>query len=146
MRREANMQDLVPWLDDLTIQHLLGLAVYPDPVRLRQVCDRYRREPRCTLLGYQQDGIVVGCIGLELGENRCAIIHHIAVLPAVQRRGVGHAMLYAAQRLHHLLRLEAETHKDAVGFYKRCGFTVTGTGERFPGIERFRCVWQVGTE
>jgi hypothetical protein len=35
----------------------------------------------------------------------------------------------------------AETDADAVGFYRRCGLAVTSLGERFAGIERFRCEW-----
>lgn len=41
--------------------------------------------------------------------------------------------------LHHL---DAETDADAVDFYRRCGFAVESLGERYPGVERFRCTWE----
>ena len=140
------MENLVPQLDDPGVQRLLGLAVYPDPVRLQQTCARYRSEPRWVLLGYRQHGAVVGCIGLEMEQGGRAVIRHIAVLPEVQRRGAARAMIEHVRRTYQLTRLEAETHTGATGFYERCGFGITSLGERYPGVERFRCVWEAGTD
>ncbi len=48
-----------------------------------------------------------------------------------------------AQLVHQegLLHLQAETDRDAVGFYGKAGFTVTSLGEKYPGVERFACRW-----
>ena len=43
-----------------------------------------------------------------------------------------------------LTRVTAETDKDAVGFYRSCGFEVESLGELYPGIERFRCKLLLG--
>jgi len=50
-------------------------------------------------------------------------------------------MIAFVQRQYAFMSLEAETDADAVSFYERCGFAITSLGERFPGIERFRCIW-----
>nr|WP_201024033.1 hypothetical protein [Paenibacillus sp. 32O-W] len=36
---------------------------------------------------------------------------------------------------NHIRRMEAETDKDAVDFYRKIGFHVTTLGEKYPGIE-----------
>ncbi|PFE51898.1 GNAT family N-acetyltransferase, partial [Bacillus cereus] len=38
-----------------------------------------------------------------------------------------------------LTYIEAETDKEAVGFYKKCNFKIESLGEKYPGIERFYC-------
>ena len=38
-----------------------------------------------------------------------------------------------------LNELNAETHRDAVDFYKRLGFDIESLGEKYPGVERFWC-------
>lgn len=36
-------------------------------------------------------------------------------------------------------RMEAETDKNAVNFYRKIGFNITSLGEKYPGVERFKC-------
>ena len=36
----------------------------------------------------------------------------------------------------------AETDRDAVDFYRSCGFTIESLGEKYPRIERFLCTLQ----
>lgn len=36
-------------------------------------------------------------------------------------------------------KMIAETDKDAVNFYKKKGFKITSLGEKYPGVERFKC-------
>ncbi|HPH97803.1 MAG TPA: hypothetical protein PKW33_16525 [Anaerolineaceae bacterium] len=38
-----------------------------------------------------------------------------------------------------LAKLSAETDCEAVDFYRRCGFQMESLGEKYPGMERFRC-------
>ncbi len=49
-------------------------------------------------------------------------------------------MIDLAAGRHGMVRVEAETHVGAVGFYEACGFEVESLGELYPGTERFRCV------
>jgi ribosomal protein S18 acetylase RimI-like enzyme len=40
---------------------------------------------------------------------------------------------------HSLKFISAETHKDAVEFYRKYGFKITSLGEKYLGVERFLC-------
>jgi ribosomal protein S18 acetylase RimI-like enzyme len=42
--------------------------------------------------------------------------------------------------------LEAETDSEALAFYRRIGFRVESLGEKYPGVERFRCVLHAAAE
>ncbi|MGG4554653.1 hypothetical protein ABEX11_20625 [Paenibacillus humicus] len=42
-------------------------------------------------------------------------------------------------RENQIRRVEAETDKDAVDFYRRLGFNITSLGQKYPGVERFQC-------
>ncbi|HZQ38879.1 MAG TPA: GNAT family N-acetyltransferase [Dehalococcoidia bacterium] len=135
------MIDLRPRLRDPAVRSLLALALGSGPDQLERACQNDIEEPRWILLGLEARGALVGCIGVEPRGSRHAVIRHIAVLPAHQRHGVGRAMIAFVQRQYAFMSLEAETDADAVSFYERCGFAITSLGERFPGIERFRCIW-----
>jgi hypothetical protein len=36
----------------------------------------------------------------------------------------------------------AETDEEAADFYRNIGFTVESLGEKYPGIERFKCTFE----
>ena len=69
-----------------------------------------------------------------------AVIQHIAVLPEAQRQGIGRKLIQHLVHVHRFHYLEAETDRDAVEFYRRCGFAVHSQGEVYPGVERYRCI------
>ena len=133
--------ELAARLDDPNVISLLAFSVgFPTPERLRTVMARYQEQAQWRLLGIEQDGILAGCIGVELSADGCAVIHNIAVAVEFRERGFGRAMIEAVAEQFQLRQLVAETDVDAVGFYRRCGFEITSLGERYPGVERFRCV------
>ena len=74
-----------------------------------------------------------------LGLNRCEI-KHIAVSPNHRGQGIGSKMISIIKVKHSLTFVFAETDKDAVNFYKNCGFKITSLGEKYPGVERFQCI------
>ncbi len=84
----------------------------------------------------------VGVITLEKGLAGSARIRYIAVAPAKQRSGIGRRLIEEARGRESLHELHAETHVDAVPFYRRCGFEVESLGELWPGVERFECCWR----
>jgi ribosomal protein S18 acetylase RimI-like enzyme len=133
--------ELAARLDDPNVISLLAFSVgSPTPEQLRTVTARYREQAQWRLLGIEQSGILAGCIGLELTMGTCAVIHNIAVAIEFRGRGFGRAMIEAVAKQFQLGELVAETDVDAVEFYRRCGFEITSLGERYPGVERFRCV------
>jgi GNAT superfamily N-acetyltransferase len=133
--------DLVPRLSDPGILALLSYSIgFPTPEKLQAVAVRYRTDAAWRLLGVEEGGTVVGCIGIEHDTGAAAVIRHIAVTPLHRGRGIGRLMIETVGDQFLLRRLCAETDADAVAFYRRCGFEVISLGEKYPGTERFRCV------
>lgn len=94
-----------------------------------------------TVVGAVDEHLVVAlCVELLApGQGRLAAI---AVGSDQRGRGYGRAAVeWAVNRLS-LDVLTAETDIDAVGFYRRSGWTVTDLGEKYPGVERFQCRWE----
>lgn len=92
------------------------------------------------MMGYELDGKIVGCAGVDLSNPEEAVLLHIAVGPAYRGRGVGREMIKEIMRQFQIICIEAETDDDAVGFYRSCGFEITNLGEKYPGCIRYRCV------
>lgn len=90
------------------------------------------------LLAAWQGEQVVGILGLDVSGST-ATVRALAVDPAHRRHGLGRALLHAALEQSRL-PLAAETDREAVGFYRACGFDINDLGERYPGVGRFRCM------
>jgi ribosomal protein S18 acetylase RimI-like enzyme len=119
---------------------LLSLAVgYPTPEKLALVVAGYRSLPGRKVFALLDGQVVQGIIGLEPSSRALARVRHIAVPEALRRQGIGRRLLTEACAATGFTALVAETHRDAVGFYRACGFSVQSLGERFPGVERFSC-------
>ncbi|QWH37921.1 GNAT family N-acetyltransferase [Bacillus mycoides] len=80
-----------------------------------------------------------GCIGIALIDTNRARICHIAVDEKYRNHGIALQMIKEIVRKYELTYIEAETDREAVGFYKRCNFKIESLGEKYPGIERFYC-------
>jgi ribosomal protein S18 acetylase RimI-like enzyme len=138
--------DLAGRLDAPNVVALLALSVgFPTPQKLQTVMSRYREHAQWKLLGIEQDEVLAGCIGVKLASDASAVIHNIAVAVEFRERGYGRTMIEEVGEQFQLRELEAETDADAVAFYRRCGFEITSLGERYPGVERFRCVKKFAT-
>ncbi|QUG41557.1 GNAT family N-acetyltransferase [Psychrobacillus sp. INOP01] len=84
---------------------------------------------------------IVGCIGIEFDtESKCEI-KHIAVNPISRKQQIGRSMILYIIEKFQIDSIFAETDKDAVNFYASIGFTITSLGEKYPGVERFLCVF-----
>lgn len=126
---------------DSNIRELLTFATSEKNVEREY--ELYIHSPLRELFGYDLENVVVGCIGIEfLGSNRCEI-RHIAVSPNHRGKGIGSKMISYIKNKHSLSIICAETDKDAIHFYKNFGFTITSLGEKYPGVERFKCVLEI---
>ncbi|WP_061809335.1 GNAT family N-acetyltransferase [Rossellomorea vietnamensis] len=117
------------------IRKLLCFATSVEKVE--EEYDLYIHSTERKLYGFTSGDELVGCIGVEfLNEGECEI-KHIAVMPKHRGKGIGHKMI---DYFGHCTRVTAETDRDAVIFYKKLGFKIMSLGEKYPGVERFRCV------
>ncbi|MNW71139.1 hypothetical protein D3C74_508110 [compost metagenome] len=53
-------------------------------------------------------------------------------------------MISEVSRTAGIETITAETDREAVGFYRSTGFPITSLGEKYPGVERFACILDVG--
>nr|WP_237417512.1 GNAT family N-acetyltransferase [Halobacillus litoralis] len=99
----------------------------------------YMKSPTRKLYCYYLADEVVGCIGIELFTQRRCEIKHIAVSTKYRNNNVGTKMINFILEKYLFETVLAETDSEAVNFYKNYGFEITSLGEKYPGVERFRC-------
>lgn len=128
------------------IQELLGYSVFPDPDRLEETVERYENDANMMLYGYESEGILVGIIGFDINSVQEMTLHHLAVEPHSRGAGFGRGIILEIIEDMHPVRIVAETDEEAVQFYRNIGFVVRGLGEKYPGVERFACIYEIEAE
>lgn len=123
----------------LPIRELLTYATSDSKIEAEY--ELYKRFENRKLYGYKQNDKFIGCIGIEITAENSCVIKQIAVSPFERRGGIGKRMIDFIMEKHALSMISAETDQDAINFYKRVGFTITSLGEKYPGVERFWCVY-----
>jgi ribosomal protein S18 acetylase RimI-like enzyme len=118
------------------IQGLLGYAT--SLTRTEAEYGKYLEAPGRKLYGFRLKGEIVGCTGIEIKGNQLEI-KHIAVLPEARGKQIGTRMIEWIRNKHSPNVIVAETDQEAVGFYRKAGFTAASLGEKYPGTERFWC-------
>lgn len=137
--------DLKPYLDDAAVQELIGYSVYPDPEQLAQAIDSYKNEASLEIKGYFTDEAegerLIGIVGSRMNERGVLEVQHLAVAPDERNKGFGRMMMLELLAEKQPEAIVAETDEEAVDFYRNIGFTIESLGEKFPGVERFRCTY-----
>ncbi|MBJ8052660.1 MULTISPECIES: GNAT family N-acetyltransferase [Bacillus cereus group] len=116
------------------IKKVLKHATGPSEVSLIKAVSLYENN-HAVLYKYWNKG----CIGIALIHTNRARICHIAVSKKYRNQGIALQMIKEIIRKYELTYIEAETDKEAVGFYKKCNFKIESLGEKYPGVERFYC-------
>ena len=119
------------------IQRLLELLAWRGTTdHLEHITAPYANDAR--LFAAFTEGRPIGVIGLKGSEPGFEVIA-IAVEERSRGSGIGRLLLDHASQLRAGATIWAETDEEGVGFYRSCGFEVESLGERYPGVERFRC-------
>lgn len=106
---------------------LLSPSVYkPTQECLIERAKKYQGNDQVRVYAYSQDGIYKGIVVFEM-KNKIAEILDIAVKPEYQGKGIGSGLIDYIFSQFVVYKITAETDCDAIGFYKKCGFTVTDT-------------------
>jgi len=126
-------------LNEEEIRELIGYSVFPDPDRIEQAVARYQQEDQLQLYGAVEEDEVIGIVGFTMDEDQNLILQHIAVRPENREQGYGRSIMLELIGLTNPKSIVAETDENAADFYRNIGFTVFSLGEKYPGVERFRC-------
>lgn len=138
--------DLKPRLPDSAAAELIGQAVFPDPEAIERAVRRYETDPAYELYGLEHEGRIVGAVGFVMDEDGALTIQHIAVQPDQRGNGYGRILIVELIPIKNPQRVVAETDEDAVDFYRSIGFTIESLGEKYPGVERFKCTYETELE
>ena len=128
---------------DLTDDELCTYLAYcmsPVQANILRQCQLYRTEQNRSLHGICKEGRLAGLLGLTHRPEE-GVINHVAIHPDYRRQGLGRTLVGAIMELDSNVQLTAETDQEAVNFYRKLGFQITSLGEKYPGVERFECVY-----
>ncbi len=135
--------DVSMQLDSQAVRQLLDQSGYPADRTVQhteRILSHIREDRDLRLLGATFDDVLVGLIALKLTAEARAVIRYLVVDRRHRGNGIGRWMIESVWEKHSLSCLEAETDDDAVGFYKRCGFSVHPLGKAGMDSRRYRCV------
>ena len=121
---------------------ILSSAVFqPTEERMNHILSEVYGSDSTTLYGLAIGPDLVAVAGIRRTSETAAELLHIAVKASERRKGIGCQLVKLVIQAENLEELVAETDRDAVNFYRRCGFTAWSLGEKYPGVERFACRW-----
>lgn len=129
-------------LDEPAIKELLAYSVFSDPDILDKTIHEYISDNRLELLGYEQEGEIIGFVGFILDESRNLEIKHIAVQPEYRGFGYGRGQILELIEAKKPIEIIAVADEEAVDFFRNIGFEIIGLGEIIPGSERFKCIYE----
>ena len=122
------------------IKALLAMAVFePTEEKLEELAGKYYAADGRTIFIAIDNEVIIGVIGIDYTDKPYGVIKHIAVSPEMRKQGTGKQLIEYATVMLNLTNIEAETDKDALGFYKACGFEAREISSQWPGVQRFRC-------
>ncbi len=120
---------------------VLALCVHePEEEKLSEIAEEYNNNPDMELYAEKKLGKIIGVIGIEKLDANNYEIKHLAVLPEHRKEGIARSLIEHVFNHKKAKMIIAETDNEAIGFYRKCKFSSTSLGEKYPGTERFRCI------
>ena len=131
--------DVKEKLSDSAILHLLAPSVFnPTPERLLSRAEKYQADDKTKAYAYADNGEYKGIIVFKIKEQTAEILD-VAVKPEYQGKGIGSRLIDYIFSKFMVNKITAETDDDAIGFYKKYGFTVVDITVKFDA-KRYTCV------
>lgn len=127
-------------LDQEEIQELIGYSVFPDEEKINQAIELYEKSDH-LIMGYSVNNEIIGVIGYEKQPNESIKLNHISIQPESRDMGYGRLMISELIDLIKPNKIIAETDEESVDFYRKIGFEIISLGEKYPGVERYKCTF-----
>ncbi|MEE1006147.1 MAG: GNAT family N-acetyltransferase [Acutalibacteraceae bacterium] len=134
-----NIIDVKESLCNKSVYSLLAPSVFnPTPERLLSRAEKYQADDKVKAYAYTDNGENKGIIVFKIKEQTAEILD-IAVKPEYQGKGIGSMLIDYIFSKFAVSKIIAETDDDAIGFYKKHGFTVVDITVKFDA-KRYTCV------
>ena len=134
-----NIIDIKLSICENRIYELLAPSVYnPTEERLLNRAKKYQEDENTNIYAYKDNGEYKGIVVFEILNNSATILD-IAVKPEHQKCGIGSKLIDFIFNSFNTQNITAETDDDAIGFYKKYGFTAADTKVEFD-TKRYVCV------
>ena len=134
-----NIIDVKESLCDKSVYSLLAPSVFnPTSARLLSRAEKYQADDKTKAYAYADNGEYKGIIVFKIKEQT-AEIPDIAVKPEYQGNGIGSRLIDYIFSKFAVSKIIAETDDEAIGFYKKYGFTVIDTRVEIY-TKRYTCV------
>jgi GNAT superfamily N-acetyltransferase len=133
-------------IHESSIQELLSYAIFPDPERVEKEILHYQTNSDLELYGHEDADEIIGVVGFILHPDQALELKHIAVEPDARGKGYGRGLILELIEVKKPVIIQAETDEDTVDFYRNVGFSIVSLGELYPGLERFKCTYEVELE
>ena len=138
------LKDFNAIIDNAAISSVLALCMFnPTPGKIQNIAQSVYAKTQGVFYVLEVEGEVVGILGGSRIDNTHLTIRHMAVVPHMQRKGYGTALLDALLKEITLQTLEAETDDDAIGFYRKMGFKTKRKEDDLLDRVRYACTLNV---
>ena len=135
----SSICDIKEIITEPDILKLLAPSVYnPTEKRLLNRAKKYQEDKSTNLYAYKHNGEYKGIVIFRIINNLATILD-IAVKPEHRGQGIGSKLIDFIFNNFNAQNITAETDDDAIGFYKKYGFTVADTKVEFD-TKRYVCV------
>ena len=89
-----NIVSVTGRLNAPALRDLLSLSIgYPTAEKIERICRQHVEDRRRDVIGYEDGNAVLGMLGYQQTALYAAVITHLAVDPAWQRRGIARSLL-----------------------------------------------------
>lgn len=135
----SSICDVKEIITEPDILKLLAPSVFnPTEERLLNRAKKYQEDEETNVYVYKEDNEYKGIVVFEIFDSTVTILD-IAVNPEHQGKGIGSKLIDFIFNSFNVNNITAETDDDAIGFYKKYGFTVAGTKVE-SDTKRYVCV------
>lgn len=135
----SSICDIKEIITEPDILKLLAPSVYnPTEERLLNRSKKYQEDENTNIYAYKDNGEYKGIVVFKILNNSATILD-IAVKPEHQKCGIGSKLIDFIFNGFNAQNITVETDDDAIGFYKKYGFTVADTKVEFE-TKRYTCV------
>jgi len=125
------------------VRLLLSECMWPDEDRISEEINLYISDDSRELYGRFINDELIGLIGIIRKSIIEVELKHIAIRSDYRKQGIGRDMIFKYIADNGILIIKAETDLEAVDFYKNIGFHILNLGEKYPGVNRYRCIYSM---